>query len=130
VAGAGGGPLEVRVQAPLLGQLLDNLLDNACKYSDPGTPITLRLGCEAGAVLLSVEDAGCGIAAEDLPHVFEPFYRSERARHAGRPGVGLGLAVAQRIAASFGGDLRAHSEPGRGSRFTLRLPASVPPSRS
>lgn len=117
------GPLWARVQAPLLGQLLGNLLDNACKYSAPGTAITLRLGREPGAVTMAVEDAGTGIAAEDLPHVFEPFYRSAHARRTGRAGVGLGLAVARRIAVAFGGTLRAESEPGRGSRFLLQLPA-------
>jgi heavy metal sensor kinase len=123
----------VRAQAPLLGQLLDNLLDNACKYSEPGTAVTVRLRRAADAVQVSVEDRGCGIAAEDLPHVFEPFYRSAAARRMGRPGTGLGLAVARRIAAVFDGRLDAHSEPGQGSRFTLTLPAwndNVPDDRA
>jgi two-component system OmpR family sensor kinase len=117
-----GGPLWVRVHAALLGQLLDNLLENACKYSEHGTPLSLRLERTEAVVVLIVEDAGCGIAAEDLPHVFEPFYRSPHARRVGRPGVGLGLAVAQRIAAAFGGGVEVHSGLGQGSRFTLRLP--------
>jgi signal transduction histidine kinase len=112
----------VDVQAPLLGQLLDNLLENASKYSADGTPIVLRLARQGGRIALTVEDEGCGIPAEDLPHVFEPFYRSSRARRAGTAGVGLGLAVAQRIARAFGGTLVAESELGRGSRFTLHLP--------
>jgi signal transduction histidine kinase len=126
------GPLWTRVHAPLLGELLDNLLDNACKCSEPGTPVTLRLGCEPGAVTLAVEDSACGIAAEDLPHVFEPFYRSTHARRLGRVGIGLGLAVAQRIAGAFGGTIRAESELGRGSRFLLKLPelaTASPPSK-
>jgi len=72
-----------------------------------------------------VEDAGRGIAAEDLPHIFEPFYRSPEARRLGRAGTGLGLAVARRVAAAFGGGLTAESRPGRGSRFTLKLPAAA-----
>jgi heavy metal sensor kinase len=116
------GPVWVKAQAPLLGQLLDNLLDNACKYSAPGTPITLSLGEEDGFVSLAVADAGCGIAPEDLAHVFEPFFRSAEARRLGKAGVGLGLAVAQRIAAAFGGALHVESRPGQGARFTLRLP--------
>ena len=84
--------------APLLGQLLDNLLENACKYSAAGTLITVSLLEEGGVVPLSVADTGCGIAIEDLPHVFEPFYRSAQARSQGVAGVGLGLAVAERIA--------------------------------
>src|SRR5262249_2757283 len=118
-------PLGARVHAPLLGQLLDNLLDNACKYSEPGSTITVRLGRGPGVVGLAVEDAGGGIAAEDLPHLFEPFYRSPDARRQGRVGVGLGLAVAQRIATAFRGTIRVESEPGRGSRFLLELPEVV-----
>jgi signal transduction histidine kinase len=117
----GDGPHPARVHAPLLGQLLDNLIDNASKYSAPGTPICIRVGREAGRVALSVEDFGSGIDAEDLPHIFEPFYRSPRARRDGRGGVGLGLSVARRIAASFRGTILARSEPGHGSRFVLLL---------
>jgi heavy metal sensor kinase len=122
-----GPPRWVRVQPALLGQLLDNLLDNAFKYSEPGIPVTVRIGDTPGAVTLAVEDAGRGIAPEDLPHVFEPFYRSAQARRLGRAGVGLGLAVAQRIAAAFGGSLSVESTPGQGSRFLLRLPACARP---
>jgi heavy metal sensor kinase len=117
------GPVPVQVQPPLLAQLLDNLVDNACKYSAAGSPITLRLARDAGKATLSVEDAGPGIAPADLPHVFEPFYRSAEMRKRGMAGVGLGLAVAQRIAQAFAGGLTIHSEPGRTTRFTLELPA-------
>ncbi|HEV3083519.1 MAG TPA: ATP-binding protein [Gemmataceae bacterium] len=117
------GPVLVQVQPPLLAQLLDNLLDNACKYSAAGSPITLRLARDAGKARLSVEDAGPGIAAVDLPHVFEPFYRSAEMRKRGTAGVGLGLAVAQRVAQAFAGRLTVYSEPGRTTRFTLVLPA-------
>jgi heavy metal sensor kinase len=116
------GPFTVLIQPPLFGQLLDNLLENACKYSPARTAITLRLGRDSGQITCVVEDLGEGIAADDLAHVFEPFYRSEHARRYGGAGVGLGLAVVQRIAAAFGGTVTAQSEPGRGSRFTIRLP--------
>jgi signal transduction histidine kinase len=116
------GPRWVMAQTPLLGQLLDNLLDNACKYSAAGTPLTVSLDCEAGVVSLTVADAGRGIASEDLPHIFEPFYRSEQMRRQGVSGLGLGLAVAQRIALALGGTLRVESQAGQGSRFTLQLP--------
>jgi signal transduction histidine kinase len=114
----------VEAQVPLLGQLVDNLLENACKYSEPGTAITIRLAKEKGQVLLTVEDQGCGIAPEDLPHVFDPFFRAGHARRLGLGlgGVGLGLAVAQRIATAFGGALGVESIAGHGSRFTLCLP--------
>jgi heavy metal sensor kinase len=117
-------PVRVRVQPVLLGQLLDNLLENAVKYSAAGTPITIALHREEMAVLISVTDAGCGIATEDLPHLFNAFYRAAEARRLGIAGAGLGLAIAARIAAAFGGTIAVASESGRGSRFTVRLPAA------
>jgi signal transduction histidine kinase len=119
-----GGPLLVEAHSTLLGQLVDNLLDNACKYSAPGAPVTLRLWRDQASVFLTIEDEGAGIAREELVHVFQPFYRSPLARRAGTAGVGLGLAVANRIAAALGGELVVTSEPNRGSCFTLRLPVS------
>jgi signal transduction histidine kinase len=107
----------------LLGQMLDNLLDNAFKYSEPVTPVTLRVAPGAGANMtaITVEDAGPGIPAADLPHIFEPFYCSPDARRRGRAGCGLGLSVAHRIATAFGGSLHAQSTPAEGSRFTILL---------
>jgi heavy metal sensor kinase len=116
-------PALVEVHPPLLGQALDNLLDNALKYSAPGTPVTVRLGRDDGAVTLAVEDRGCGIAPEDRPHLFEPFYRSPQARRQGLGGVGLGLAVAQRIVRALGGTITVDSEPDAGSRFVMRFPS-------
>ena len=69
-----------------------------------------------------------GLSPEDRSHLFEPFYRSAEARRRGHPGVGLGLAVARRIAAAFGGTIEVQSEPGRGSTFTLRLPVARDPA--
>jgi heavy metal sensor kinase len=111
-----------RIHRPLLGQLVDNLLDNACKHSSPGTPITVRLTQQADALRLEVEDEGDGIAPGDLPYIFEPFYRSQQARARGLAGSGLGLAVAQRIATAFGGRLNVESQLGAGSRFRFYLP--------
>jgi signal transduction histidine kinase len=127
VEGYDGDQPWTRAHRPLLGQLLDSLLENACKYSEPGTPIIVRAWSERGAVALSVEDRGCGIPAGDLPRIFEPFYRAESARRQGYPGVGMGLAVAWRIAAAHGGTIAAESEPGRGSRFVVRLSRSPSP---
>jgi signal transduction histidine kinase len=120
--------LWVEAQEPLLGQLVDVLVENAFKYSESGTPITLRLWTEESKVCLAVEDQGGGIAREDLPHVFEPFYRSLNARRNGIGGVGLGLAIAERIAAALGGSLSVRSEPGKGSCFMLRLPLAAMPT--
>jgi signal transduction histidine kinase len=117
-----------RAHRPLLGQLLDNLIENACKYSEPGTPIVIRTWSEPGMVALAVEDRGCGISPEDIPRVFEPFYRAESARQLGLAGVGLGLAVARRIALTHGGTITAESTPGTGSRFVVRLPQAAAPA--
>jgi signal transduction histidine kinase len=122
-----GEPLWTRAHGPLLGQLLDNLLENTCKYSRPATPIIVRTWGQPAGVALAVEDHGCGIVAEDLPRIFEPFYRAESARRLGSAGAGLGLAVAERIAATHGGTITAESEPGRGSRFVVRLPRAPAP---
>jgi two-component system OmpR family sensor kinase len=115
---------EVRTQPALLGQLMDNLLDNACKYSEPGLPIRMHLDRDRRGVTLTVSDEGVGIRAEDLPYLCDPFYRSSEARRLGRPGVGLGLTVAQRIVTVLGGELRIDSKPGQGSRFSVLLPAA------
>ncbi len=123
-----GQLVPVRAHSALLGQLLDNLLENACKYSPAGTPIHVGLRMEAGAVLLTVEDQGHGIPADDLPHVFEPFYRSHQAQ-LGHAGVGLGLAVVQRIATALGGMMKMYSQSGQGSCFTLHLPLVQPLSQ-
>jgi signal transduction histidine kinase len=118
-------PLRVRAHEPLLGQMLDNLLENAAKYSEPGTPIRVGLRRIGDAIELSVADRGVGLGHDELPHVFEPFYRSPRARLRGRPGVGLGLAVVRRIAANFSGTVSAEGTPGLGSRFAVRFPEAV-----
>ncbi len=115
-------PAWVKIHPPLLSQLVDNLLDNACKYSNPGTPVVIRLVHEPGAVALSVEDQGMGIEPLDLPHLFDPFFRSARARLRGTTGSGLGLSVVQRIAQTFGGRVTAESELGSGSRFVVHIP--------
>jgi signal transduction histidine kinase len=112
--------LHALAHAALLGQVVDVLLDNACKYSPPGSPITVSVSSGEGHVLLSVEDAGRGIDPDDLPRIFEPFFRSPRLAGSD-PGVGLGLAIARRVVAAMGGTIDVQSEPGHGSRFTVRL---------
>ena len=119
-------PTWVVAHRMLLEQSIDNLIDNACKYSKPGTPITVSLTREETHALLSVADKGCGIVAEDLTHVFEPFFRSAEARRRGINGFGLGLAVTARSVAAFGGHLEVSSQPGQGSKFSIRLPVAEP----
>jgi signal transduction histidine kinase len=113
--------LWVDVHPPLLRELLGNLIENALKYSPPGTPIDVRVEGEGTVVTMTVEDRGPGIMPADLPHLFEPFFRSSAVT--GSPGSGLGLAVAARIASAFGGCIRAENRPGGGARFTVTLPA-------
>jgi signal transduction histidine kinase len=117
-----GEELRVNVQPPLLGQLLDNLLENAFKFSRLGTPVVLRVTGTAGYAKLFVEDNGPGLAGDELAHVFEPFYRSPRARREGTAGVGLGLSIVQRIARAFGGSANVSSELGKGACFAVTLP--------
>lgn len=123
--------VKIRAHAPLLGQMLDNLLDNARKYGDPGSPITIATRNDGAFAVLAVENEGTGIRDEDLPHVLEPFYRSADARRLGTPGVGLGLAIVQRIAAAFGGSVVIASQPGKRCRVEVRLPlaADVPQAK-
>ncbi len=115
-------PVRVLVQPVLLAELLNNLLENAALHSEPGTPIGVSLEREGDWVLLGVEDEGIGIAPDEIGHLFEPFYRSATTRGRGTSGLGLGLAVADRLARSFKGSILVSSQPGSGSRFTLRLP--------
>ncbi len=121
---AAGGLAWIHAPPALLGELANNLLDNALKYSDPGSPVTIRLRREPGVVVLAIEDRGTGIDPSDLSGLFRPFFRSADARRRGIPGVGLGLAVAARLAKAFGGDIAVTSAPGRGSCFEVRLPAA------
>jgi heavy metal sensor kinase len=124
------GAHHVHAQASLLGELLDNLLDNASKYSAPGTPVCVRLGRAQDEVSLSVEDHGTGITPQELPHIFDAFYRADQALRQNRTGLGLGLSVAARLARLFGGEIRVESTPGVGSRFTIHLPDADRPSAS
>jgi signal transduction histidine kinase len=121
-------PLWVSAHRELLEQAIDNLVDNASKYSDQGTPIVLCLARAGEHAVLSVEDHGSGISEQDLLHVFEPFFRSADARRRGIGGVGLGLAVTARTVAAFGGRIEAHSRPGEGSRFSIYLPLVASPT--
>lgn len=103
-----------------LARLLTNLLDNAAKFSPPGAEVEVRLTSGADAIDLTVRDHGPGIAAEDLPYVFDRFYRSRQAR--ALPGSGLGLAMARQIARAHGSALTAAAADGGGALFRLRIP--------
>jgi two-component system sensor histidine kinase MprB len=103
-----------------LARAINNLLDNAVNYSPAGSPVEIAVHGEE----LTVRDHGPGIAAIDLPHVFDRFYRGAEAR--GRPGSGLGLAIVRQVAEQHGGSIRAESAPGGGTLMCLRLPGAEP----
>lgn len=109
-------------------QVLLNLVGNAIKYTPAGGKVTLGLACVNGWGRFTVADSGVGIPPEDLPHVFDRFYRADksRTRGAGTPGgAGLGLSIAQWIAQAHGGRLEVTSQPGKGSCFSFWLPLSA-----
>lgn len=111
----------------LLKQMAATLLDNALKYTPPGGSVRLSLTTDENQANLVVSDTGEGIPAEDLPHIFERFYRVDKARSRQKGGSGLGLAIAQWIARAHGGEIEVVSAPGKGSTFTVHLPLSSPP---
>ncbi len=115
-------PLYVDGDGDLLRRALDNLLDNARKYSEAGGRIGIDAAVEGEQVVVSVSDEGVGIEAADLPHVFTPFFRADRSRARRTGGVGLGLTLVQRIARAHDGSVTIASEPGRGTRVSVRVP--------
>jgi len=106
-----------------LSQVIGNLLDNSAKYSPIGGGILVQLRREAGTCMLRIRDGGVGIRSEDLPHIFDPFFRGTDPRR-GRPdGLGLGLTLVKRLIELHRGSIEAQSEgEGRGSEFIVRLP--------
>ena len=106
--------------------LTRNLLDNAIRYTPEGGSVSIHLSRENGNAVLSIRDSGIGIPAKDLPRIFERFYRVDRARARETGGTGLGLSIVRHIAESHGGSVTADSELGRGSTFTVSLPADTP----
>ncbi|MER6309696.1 HAMP domain-containing sensor histidine kinase [Streptomyces sp. NPDC001657] len=107
-----------------LTRLLSNLLDNAAKFSPPGGPVEAQLDYVPSELNLTIRDHGPGIAPEDLPHVFDRFYRAHAAR--ALPGSGLGLAMARQIAHAHAADLTAEAATGGGALFRLRMPLPSP----
>jgi signal transduction histidine kinase len=116
--------LSVHGDPDALLRVLTNLLDNAIRHGH--RRVVLGAHRENGAVRLEVADDGPGFAPEDLDHVFEPLFRSDRARAGRTGGTGLGLAIARRLARAHGGDVAAANDPGGGARATLTLPAAGP----
>jgi heavy metal sensor kinase len=105
-----------------LQQVIVNLIDNAIKYTQVGGAIEVRVIREENAALLEVSDNGLGIPAQALPHVFERFYRADKARSRATGGAGLGLSIVKAICAAHNGEIKVSSQEGRGSSFRVELP--------
>jgi two-component system OmpR family sensor kinase len=112
--------------ADRLKQLLLNLVDNAIKYTPKGGKVTLGLCRSEGWAVVTVADTGVGIPAEDLPYIFERFYRVDKARSRAAGGTGLGLSIVQWIVQAHGGKIDVQSKPDKGTRFTVYLPLAHP----
>jgi two-component system OmpR family sensor kinase len=115
-------PVKVYGDADQLKQVLVALLDNALKYTPYEGSVSLSLTTDENHAIVKVSDTGIGLLPEDLPHIFERFYRADRTRSRDRGGSGLGLTIAQSIAQEHQGTIEVESTPGRGSTFTLKLP--------
>lgn len=119
------GPLHVRADRTRLGQVIDNVLSNAVKYSRPDGHVTLRAEHDEQAVTLRVRDDGVGIDPADHAKVFDRFYRAPAVRGGNVQGTGLGLFITREIVAAHGGSVRLDSEPGRGTEVSISLPAAA-----
>jgi signal transduction histidine kinase len=106
----------------LLARAVENLLDNALRYTPAGGRIEIGWSPQEDLVRVTVADTGLGIAPRDLPHLFEPMYRAEPSRSRDTGGTGLGLTIARRIFRAHGGDLTAANRPAGGAAFTATVP--------
>jgi heavy metal sensor kinase len=120
-------PALAHVDAAAIQRLLRILIDNAIRHTPAGGSVGVQAARENADTVLRVQDTGEGIAAADLPHIFERFYRADRVRSSGS-GFGLGLSIAQAIAQAHGAKIEVESAPGKGSTFVLRLAAVSSPN--
>ena len=118
--------LQILGDMEALNQIFDNLIDNAIKYTEPGGRVEVSLYQKDGKVMFDVEDSGVGIPAEDIPRIFERFYRVDKARSRELGGTGLGLSIVRHLAHALQGDVRVRSKLGAGSVFSVLLPAYTP----
>ncbi len=123
-------PLVVDADLPRLSQVFLNLLSNAAKYSDPGGHIQMNVQRQGSDVVVSVKDTGIGIAADQLPRIFQMFTQVDQSSEKARGGLGIGLTVVKRLVEMHGGRVEAKSEgPGKGSEFVVRLPIIIEVSK-
>jgi two-component system phosphate regulon sensor histidine kinase PhoR len=114
-------PVAINGDGEALRELVDNLVNNAIKYTPTGGRVDVRLGVEGSSVVLEVEDTGIGIPIEEQGRVFERFYRVDKARSRQLGGTGLGLSIVKHVALAHGGNVSLKSAPGRGSTFRVQL---------
>jgi signal transduction histidine kinase len=119
----------IRADETRLQEVLYNLLENAVKYSRENGEIRLQAKRSGSEIVISVGDDGTGISKDDLPRIFERFYRADKARSRELGGTGLGLAIVKHIAQLHGGRVEAESEPGRGTTVRVFLPVNIPQDR-
>jgi signal transduction histidine kinase len=112
----------VRADEDRIIQVLTNLLDNALKFTPHGGNVVVQAGEDDQSIWVAVSDTGVGIAPDELPHVFQQFYRGRESRPPEKRGMGLGLTICREIVAAHGGQIGVESELGRGARFTFTLP--------
>ncbi|WP_226086771.1 sensor histidine kinase [Mesobacillus sp. S13] len=118
---AGAMPsVSLNIDSGRIKQVMVNLIDNAVKYG--GTKIIIKIEEQGSFIQVSIKDNGQGISAEDLPNIFNPFFRVEKSRSRESGGTGLGLAIVKYIIEAHGGEIQVTSEPGKGSEFTFTLP--------
>jgi two-component system sensor histidine kinase BaeS len=108
-----------------LEQVVDNLLSNALRYTDPGGTVELHVRASMGTCIVEVRDTGIGISPEDLPHVFDRFWRSDRSRSRATGGSGIGLAVVRELVRAHHGRVELRSELGHGTTARVILPAGA-----
>lgn len=119
------GAVVALADADALGHVLDNLVDNAIKYTPSGGKITVRWTATEHHVQIEVEDTGIGISEADLPRVFERFYRADRARNRAAGGTGLGLSIVKHLTQAMNGHVMAASQLGKGTTFKVTLPRAT-----
>jgi signal transduction histidine kinase len=124
------GQTTAEVAPERIGQVLRNLLSNAITHTSGGGLITVDLVDDGDELHIGVADTGDGIPPEDLPYVFERFYRADPSRVRATGGAGLGLTIARRLVEAHGGTIGVESEVGKGSRFTFTLPKKAPAGTS
>jgi len=119
-------PHAVEADQALLHQAVYNLVENAIKYTPDEGRVTIRTLSQPGYLIFAVEDSGLGISTEDLPHLFEKFYRGKQRETRSQPGSGLGLAIVHSVATNHGGRVWVDSVVGKGSTFYLQIPLNQP----